>query len=290
MKRCIITGASGLIGSRLVAALAQDWELHAVGRRKPTAANVEWHRMDLSVGVDATRLPAHADAVVHLAQSEHFREFPAHAAEVFQVNTFSVLRLLDYARAAGARTFVYASSGGVYGPGDASLNETAPLPTEGNLGFYLATKVCSEIVAQNYADSLNVVILRFFFVYGPGQRPSMLVPRLIESVRTGRPIVLHGTNGLRLNPVYVDDAASAVTRALSLQRSYKINVAGPEVVNLRELGERIGRAIGRTPVYRSENEKPRHLVGDISRMCELLVPPRVRLDEGLRLVLRAANG
>jgi nucleoside-diphosphate-sugar epimerase len=58
----------------------------------------------------------------------------------------------------------------------------------------------SEIIAENYAPYMNIVILRFFFVYGPRQNTTMLIPRLIRSIKEGNPIILQGSNGIRINP------------------------------------------------------------------------------------------
>lgn len=288
MKRCVITGASGLIGSNLIGRLRYAWEVHAISRHPPAgnpAANVIWHTMDLAKELDRQALPERADALIYLAQSEHFRDFPERALDIFGANTMGLVRALDYARSAGVRTFVYGSSGGVYGYGETSMNEELVIPAEGGLGFYLGTKLCSEIVALNYSALMSVVILRFFFVYGPGQRRTMLIPRLIDNIREGRQVVLQGTDGVRLNPTYVLDAAAAIERALELEGTYKINVAGPEVLTLREMCEIIGGAVGRPPVYSIQPGAPRHIVGDISKMRELLVSPRIRFGDGLRLLL-----
>lgn len=288
MKRCVITGASGLIGSNLIGRLRRAWEVHAISRHPPAgnpADNVIWHKMDLAKELDRQALPERADALIYLAQSEHFRDFPERALDIFGVNTMGLVRALDYARGAGVRTFVYGSSGGVYGYGETSMNEKLVIPAEGGLGFYLGTKLCSEIVALNYSALMSVVILRFFFVYGPGQRRTMLIPRLIDTIREGRQVALQGTDGVRLNPTYVLDAAAAIERALELEGTYKINVAGPEVLTLREMCEIIGGAVGRPPVYSIQPGAPRHIVGDISKMRELLVSPRIRFGDGLRLLL-----
>jgi UDP-glucose 4-epimerase len=289
MKCCVITGASGLIGSKVVQAMTSDWEIHAVSRRRPprlNGPNIFWHAMDVSEAISSGALPSRVDAVIYLAQSEHFREFPERALDIFEVNTMALLRFLDYAKRVAARNVIYASSGGVYGWGDASMSEGIPIPAEGNLGFYLGSKLCSEIVALNYANLMNVVILRFFFVYGPGQRQSMLIPRLVESVRSGTPVALQGEEGIRLNPTHVTDAAEAVIRALRLEGTHKINVAGPEVLNLRQICEIIGKAVGRKPQYKIEPTTPRHIVGDTTKMVELLVPPSIAFREGLQSMLR----
>ncbi len=289
MKRCVITGASGLIGSSLVSAMKPGWEIHAVSRQRPAGIdgpNLHWHYLDLSREIGGGALPAQADAVIYLAQSEFFREFPERALEIFDVNTLGLLRYLDYARKIGAKSFIYASSGGVYGTGDMSMSEDIAVPAEGNLGFYLGSKLCSEILALNYSKFMNLAVLRFFFVYGPSQRKSMLIPRLIDSVRSGAPVVLQGEDGIRLNPTYVTDAAAAIVRALELQGTHKINVAGPEILSLRQICETIGEAVGRRPVYTVEAASPRHIIGDIGKMKQLLVPPGISFRQGLQRVLQ----
>jgi nucleoside-diphosphate-sugar epimerase len=221
--------------------------------------------------------------VIHLAQPAQFRDFPEQAEQMLQVNTVSTLHLLDYARCAGARTFIYASSGGIYGYGEQEFSEDVKIPPRNDLGFYLSTKLCSEILAENYTPFMNVIVLRFFFVYGVGQRRSMLIPRLVQSVMDGKPIILHGDDGLRLNPIHVSDAVAAIHRVLALDGSHKINIGGPEVLNLRQIGEIIGRAVGKAPCFEVQAvSQPRHLVGDISKMTRLLGRPQLRFETGIR--------
>jgi UDP-glucose 4-epimerase len=283
---CVVTGATGLIGSALIPALLSKYEVHGVARHPPMISGVSWHRLDLATPCELGSLPQRIDSVVYFAQSEFFRDFPQHSLDVYQVNTVNLLRFLDYGRKAGARLFVYASSGGVYGSGDHQMSEELVIPTRSDLGFYLTTKLCSEIVAQNFSESLSVVLLRFFFVYGPTQRQSMLIPRLILRVRNGEPIQLQGEHGIRINPTHVSDAVAATISALEISGSHTINVGGPDVLSMREIGEEIGRALNRNPIFSvDQNSTPRHLSGDISKMRELLVPPRVSFSDGLRSML-----
>jgi UDP-glucose 4-epimerase len=283
---CVVTGATGLIGSALIPALLPGFEVHGVARRPSSTSTVKWHALNLATSCELGSLPPGVDALVYLAQSEFFREFPQHSLDVFEVNTVNLLRFLDYARKAGARHFVYASSGGVYGSGDYQMSEKLEIPARSDLGFYLTTKLCSEIVAQNFSEFLSVVILRFFFVYGPGQRQTMLIPRLIMRVRNGEPIQLQGEDGIRINPTHVSDAVAAIVRAIGLSASHTINVGGPDVLSLREIGEEIGRSLRCEPIFSVDRSStPRHLSGDISKMRELLVPPKVRLKDGLRSML-----
>lgn len=270
--------------------LYPHWSLFCLtrnGYKQPLSmANVHWVQADLAQPWMQNELPSQIDAVIHLAQSEHFRQFPDKAVDIFHVNAMSTLQLLEYARQAGAKSFVLASSGGVYGYHEQGFSEDEAVTARADLGFYLSTKLCAEIIAENYAPFMNIIILRFFFVYGPGQRKSMLVPRLIQSVREGRTITLQGEDGIRINPTCVADAARAIAKALTLEQSHKINVGGPDVLSLRQIGEMIGQAVGRPPIFQIEPEsQPRHLVGDIRKMTELLGAPQMHFTEGLHSLL-----
>jgi UDP-glucose 4-epimerase len=285
-KTIVITGGTGLIGAALVQRLATEHEVHCVSRRPPPARAAIWHALDLAHACGFERLPQRADAVIYLAQSEYFRDFPAHSLNIYEVNTANVLRMLEYARQAGVKNFVYGSSGGINAVDKTKANENVEIPAVGDIGFYLSTKLCSELLAQNYAAFFKVAILRYFFVYGRGQRHGMLIPRLVQRVRAGEPIVLHGRDGIRINPVHVADAAEATRCALSLDVSMAINIAGPQVLSLRQIGEIIGEAVGRAPVFTVEDDKePQDLIGDTTGMREHLTAPQIHFADGIKSLL-----
>jgi nucleoside-diphosphate-sugar epimerase len=237
-----------------------------------------------------TRLLPTADAVIALAQSGNFRNFPREAGEIFAVNVAAQLALLQWARELGVRRFVYASSGGIYGArARPFVQETDLLAVDSPLGFYLGTKLCAEVIFQNFRQFFDTaVILRPFFVYGPGQRTDMLIPRLIESVRIGRPIQLQGESGLRLNPIFVEDAAAAFTAALALEGCHVLNVAGPDVLSLREIGEAIGRRVRREPVFERVPGTPSDYVANTEAARTLLRMPQTPFEEGLARTVAGA--
>jgi len=272
-RKILLTGASGLLGSHLVRLLNGNVELHV------------WTG-DLSQGVGAASLPDRLDAVIHLAQSRRFRDFPEAAGEVARVNALAVVDLAAHALHAGATHLIYASTGSVYATRPEALTEDAPIADAASMSFYAATKYAGERLLAPFATRLNVIILRPFFIYGPGQDRSMLIPRLIRAVKSGDLIRLAGPDGIRLNPIHAEDAAAAVRSALALEGTHTINVAGPDVFSLRELAGEIGRCVGRMPKFELDNsEAPANLIGDTSRMTQLLINPAIRLSNRLNEIV-----
>ncbi|MGE0022668.1 MAG: NAD-dependent epimerase/dehydratase family protein [Hyphomicrobium sp.] len=286
-KRVLVTGAGGLIGHRVVELLSRSCEPVALVRSAGAAPHgVEEIATDLADPTFVQRLPSRMDAVIHLAQAAGFANFPDDAPSVFRVNTGAFAELLAWAAKAGVKSFVHASSGGLYGRGPKPFSEEAAPRIEGPLAFYLGTKCAAELLAKPYGSVFSVAALRYFFVYGPRQRDSMLIPRLVRSVSNGQAITLAGRDGMRINPIYVDDAAEATIAALRLEGSTVANVAGSEALPLREIAHLIGEAVGVSPQFQTSNEpEGNDLLADISRMQELLHTPRIGFREGVgRLV------
>jgi UDP-glucose 4-epimerase len=286
--KIIMTGASGLIGQAVAERLSTSADIISLGRRPPAApAKVEHIEADLSSGSFARSLPQRADAVIHLAQCERYAAFPEAADEIFAVNVAAMAKLLNWARGAGVKSFVHTSTGGLYGQGPLPFQETDPIRIEGHIAFYFRTKHAAEILAAGYLDYFAVITLRPFFVYGPRQKAAMLVPRLIKYVREGTSVALAGSNGMRLNPVHVSDAARSVEMSLTLVESDTLNVAGPEILSLRAMAQAIGKAVGRDPVFESSGAPGNDLIGDTSRMAERLIRPEVCFSEAVHGLLGA---
>ena len=281
----VVTGATGVLGTALLPVLTQRDDdvvgLCRPGTEPPVVDGVRWVAQDLAAPL-SDDLPGSVDGVFHLAQSPRFREFPDGAVHVIEVNTMATTRLLDYCRRAGGRTFVFASTGAVPGASPNPITESDP-PAPSNL--YAISKYASELIVEQHRSVLAAHSLRYFFIYGPAQK-AMMMPGIIGRVRNGQAVQLAGENGISINPVYADDAARATAAALDLDEGATINVAGPEIVTIRQIAEAIGAELGRVPTFQNVDEQP-DFIASIDRMSRLLGAPTTSPREGLARMVAA---
>ena len=284
MKIFLITGANGLLGRSMCNKLSQQSDyVYALTRELllEPIPNVTYIPINFESPWSDQALPTSVDTIIHLAQSVKFRDFPEKAADIFGVNIDSTARLLNYAKNAGAKQFIYASSGGVYEGGSLALDENSPISPVGKLGFYLGSKMCSEILVQSYAALMQVIVIRPFFIYGPGQNRSMLIPRLMDNIISGNPISLMGKHGIRINPIHVEDAAASIVAALLIKESATFNIAGPKVMSIHEICNGIGHYLGKSPVFVNQSGQANDLIADITSMCVKLRAPSIFLLDSL---------
>ena len=285
--RLVVTGASGFVGSALLESrTAEPGDvISAVSRSAPTikAPNIEHLALDLSRSDWTDSLPHSADVVIHLAQSLHYRAFPDRGRDMVELNIGATVALADWARRSGVKRFVFASTGNVYptNVGRPLTEEDAPRPTS----MYGATKLSAELLLEQYQRSFEIVLMRMFAIYGPGQK-DMLIPTMANRIAKGEEITLAQNVGVVLNPLFVADCARIIGDLMTTdltQRVERVNLAGPEMVSLAGIVARLESLIGRRAVTRQTEEPVVYLNGATQKLQRLL-PHRslLALDEGLR--------
>ena len=288
MRRIVISGAAGLVGSRALILLRESCEVHAIVRNPPVypLEGVTYHVRDLGASWSTDGLPSRVFAVFHLAQSENFRDFPAGAMDCFRVNTAATAQFLDYAVQSQAQRFVLASTGGLYGSCDATITEQTPLNLPvGKLNYYFSTKLSAEFLSAAYRSVLDVTVLRPFFIYGAGQASDKLVQRLIDCVIKRRPITVVGENGTEMNPVHVDDVARLLAAVLQMSGSQTLNVAGPQIVSVRQIADTIASRVAVGPVLIHTDGHPERMVSSFAAAQALIAQPLTTFDEGIETML-----
>jgi len=158
-------------------------------------------------------------------------------------NVRTTAAVFEAARAAGVRRVLLASSSSVYGRTEGRVPEDAPL---GPLSEYGRSKLAAERLARERAAAygLELVVLRYFTVYGPRQRPDMAFARFVEAALAGAPMPLLGDGRQVRDFTYVGDAAEAT--ALALERGgdgATYNVAGGAPATLAAARERVAGSV-----------------------------------------------
>ncbi|MCI0640038.1 MAG: NAD(P)-dependent oxidoreductase [Gemmataceae bacterium] len=290
MQTIVVVGGSGFIGQHVVRSLV--WRGHEVyatyspGKLPPYINQVHWLACDLAGPQPVKSWPERCDTLIYLAQSRKHRHFPEGTAEAGGVNVHGLCHALDYAARAGVRRFLFASSGSVYDSAAPLSSEDEAFAPQATRSLYAASKLAAEMLVSPFAKLFATVVFRIFMPYGPGQSADRLFPQLLDKLRKDQPILLHGADGFHANPIAMADVLEAVLRSLALEQSATLNLAGPEVVTLRQIGEAMGRVLGIAPRFDTQPGPAPHFVGDTSRLAQVLGwSPGIRLESGLQLWL-----
>lgn len=276
--RVVVTGAAGFIGSHVVDAFSgAGHEVLAVDAPErslaPEVARRTWAEVaarpgvaaaEVDLAVDELDVVAAADLVVHLAGRPGVRDsWGAGRAIAERDNVTATRRLL--AACTGARRspkVVVASSSSVYGSAGRRPNrEDDPLRPESP---YAVSKVEVERLAGLAArDGLRVVLLRYFSVYGPRQRPDMAFHRFVEAALDGRPLPVFGDGRKSRSFTHVSDVVSATLAAAAaeLPPGIAINVGHGEHVAVRDAIAMLTDALG----VEAEIQRETPVAGDAAR-------------------------
>lgn len=294
-KTVLVTGGTGLLGNRLCHFLIHHgYQVVLLTRSRDRLQNlpqgIRVVNADLSEKLNLSKEdlgPIHI--VVHLAQADGHSDFLQSAAKMVAVTINSLCQLAELACTLGVEKFILASSGGVYGGGVDKFSETDTLNNSDSLSFYLATKKAAEDLIKYFDPYLKITMLRYFFIYGPEQKSEMLIPRMRDSILSRKEITMASNTGPYINPIYVDDAAKATLACLGSETPKVINIAGDEIVSLKEICELIGKSVDIKPKFIIKEGVATNFIGNNSLMRQQLHIPEVKLEEGLKSLLTNAK-
>ena len=253
-KRVVITGASGNVGTALLARLATetDYELHGIVRRIPPATDVyrcaRWHQLDLSqpkAVMQLQRLFRRAHCVVHLAWPLH----PSHDERyVEEVGVDGSSAVLLGAHAAEVRHLVYFSSAAAYAPLP-GRRVTESWPTAGvPTSPYSRTKAAVEALLDDYeraGDGLSITRLRPGFIvqrHAAASIRRLLFPRYLPPrwLRLLPILPIAATGSLHVPVVHADDVADACVRAIRRRAFGAFNLCAEPPLQLQHLAKALG--------------------------------------------------
>jgi UDP-glucose 4-epimerase len=288
--KVLVTGGAGFIGSHVVDKLLAAGHDTRILDLIPSAyhSDVETVLGDLGDPEVVQRALAGVDAVLHLAAVADVDQVAKNPTLTDQVNTRGTQMLLEGAREAGVKRFVYASTIWVYGDaaGPEALDENTPLGLPKH--FYTATKIAGEMYTSSYGElyDLEWTILRFGIPYGPRARPTAVVPAFTAKALAGQPLTIAGDGTQSRRFVYVEDLAEGVVASLVPEAANRVyNLVGRENTSVRAIARAVRDVVGDVPIEHIEGRAGDLHGGNISgerAATELGWEPRTAFADGVR--------
>ncbi|SFR78044.1 Nucleoside-diphosphate-sugar epimerase [Microbacterium azadirachtae] len=261
--KALVTGAAGFVGSGISRRLLSEGH-QVVGIDALTAYYAEalkrrnlqelesdsftFHESDINEA-DLDTLLADVDMVYHQAgqpgvRSSWGQEFESYTRN----NVLATQKLLEAAARNGKlRKFVYASSSSIYGDAERFPTTEGDLPQP--VSPYGVTKLAGEHLVSLYGSNFGVptISLRYFTVYGPGQRPDMAFTRFVQSALSDREIRIFGTGAQIRDFTYIDDVVEAnilAGQADAARPGDVVNISGGSNISVNEVLDVLSGLVG----------------------------------------------
>lgn len=231
------------------------------------------------------------DKVCHLAAQAGVRASLKHPHTYIQANIVGFTNLIDETRAAGVKTFIYASSSSVYGEGKTPFRIQSGLAHP--LSLYGASKIAGELIAYTYHHlyKLHCTGLRYFSVIGPWGRPDSALFQFTKKILVGKPIDVYNYGRMKRDFTYIDDIVWGTVQALKKSYPWAIfNLGNNKTVELKYFIRCIEKELGRKAIKKLLPLEP----GDIPESCadisnsmeKLNWKPKVDVKEGIKKFIK----
>ncbi len=295
MTRVLVSGAGGFVGLPVIAQLAgAGHEVHALSTRvQPSQPGVSWHVLDIfdDLALEQLLEGLSPDRLLHLAWcTEHGRFWSAPENVTWVEQSLRLLRA--FVRCGGRRAVMLGTCAeydwaGATGPLAERSSPLAPAT------LYGAAKDALRRVAGAYAQQEGIELAwgRLFLIYGPREAAGRLVPSLIRSLMSARPVPTGCTGRVR-DFMYVEDVAGALVALLDSSVIGPVNIASGAGVTVGEVIDGIEDLFGRPELVRrgallDPSPEPHSLLADVTRLRdEVGFHPRWELADGLAATVK----
>jgi nucleoside-diphosphate-sugar epimerase len=305
LATCLVTGAAGFVGSALAAQLLADGhevtgvdcftDFYARATKEGNLAGLanearfKLREEDL-LHAELAPLLDGAEFVFHEAGQAGVRGSWGESFSTYaEANILVTQRLLEAAAKSAPRRFVFASSSSIYGSAPELPTTEATLPRP--VSPYGVTKLAAEHLCRLYAETHGVptISLRYFTVYGPGQRPDMAFNKFVRAILAGEELAVHGDGEQTRDFTYVADIVRATIAAgldsEGIEPGTVYNVGGGERTTVNRVIAVLGGILNSTPKVKyiePQAGDARHTYADCSAATrDLGYAPSWTLEEGL---------
>lgn len=309
MKTYFITGGAGFIGSTLAKRLLAEENKVVVMdnfndyynpllkeknvKEFEGNENFKLYREDIRERESIKKIfdENNVDVVVHLAAMAGVRPSIENPILYQEVNGLGTQNILEEARYHNVKNLVLVSSSSVYG----NCKET-PFREDMIVDFaispYAATKKANEVMAHVYHKlfDMNIIMLRFFTVYGPKQRPDLAINKFTRLMLNNEEIPMYGDGSTSRDYTYVDDIVDGIVKScdyvIKNQSVYEIlNLGNSSPVSLKEMINTIGKVLNVQPKIKQLPMQPGDVdmtFADVSKAKKLIgYEPKITFEEGI---------
>ena len=304
MKKILVTGTAGFIGSKVSEMLLEDgynvigvdnlndyydkrlklWRLDSLQKNN----GFKFYQIDIENYSDFKLVfqEYSPEAVINLAARAGVRYSLENPFIYLSTNAGGTLNLLELCKEYNIPKFILASTSSLYAGQKMPFKEDLPVNTP--ISPYAASKKAAEVMAYtyHYLYGIDVTILRYFTVYGPGGRPDMSPFRFIKWIMEGLPLEVFGDGNQQRDFTYVNDIARGTIKALRLLDYEIINLGGNKPYRLNESIRLMEKYTGRKAkcnykeFYKADMKAT---WADIDKAKRLLDwQPQVSLEEGIK--------
>lgn len=310
MQTILVTGCAGFIGSHLTRSLLEKGNRvlgidnfdpfydRAVKERNlntfrhhPAFAFAELDLAEIEP-LRAFVAAKQIDVIVHLAGKAGVRPSIEDPAGYIRANVVATQNVLDIMKEMGIKKLAFASSSSVYG-NEPVIPFHEQMDVSNPVSPYASTKKSCELINYTYHHlyGIDVLNLRFFTVFGPGQRPDLAIHKFTRLIRNGETIPMFGDGTTARDYTFVADTVSGIEGAISYLASHErvfeiINLGNNQPVSLKDMIAAIGKATGVEPKIEQLPMQPGDVnitYADISKAQQLLdYRPKTPFLEGVQ--------
>lgn len=310
MKTYFVTGGAGFIGSSLSERLLEEGnkvvsidnfcdfynpeikEKNIKGLQ--TNSNYKLYRADIRDREELNKIfdENNIDIVIHLAAMAGVRPSIENPILYQEVNCMGTQNILEEMRLHNISNLVMASSSSVYGNcREVPFNEE--MVVDYAISPYAATKKANEVMTHVYHKlySMNVIMLRFFTVYGPRQRPDLAINKFTRLMLNDEEIPMFGDGTTSRDYTYIDDIVDGIIKAcnytLNNKEVYEIlNIGNSSPISLKEMINIIGKVLNKIPKIKQLPMQPGDVdrtYADITKAKKLLCyEPKTSFEDGIK--------
>jgi UDP-glucose 4-epimerase len=295
MTEALVTGGAGFIGSNLVEAIINKYQVAVLDNfHTGSISNLEHVSKDINLITgscnDCLALNLSPDVIFHLgipSSSPMYRKNPFLVGEAIN----GAVAIMELARQKGSKKVVFASSSSVYNGVPTPHREDAIIPVK---DYYTEARMAIERVAELYFQlyGIDYAGLRFFSVYGPHEKAkgpyANVITQFIWGMKAGEPPVIFGDGSQTRDFIFVKDVVDALLLT-SKKGTGIFNVGTGKAYSFNHVVDIINSRIGTDlrPVYKENPIKNyvMHTLADTSKIESMGFSPRYTLEEGLRIIM-----